>query len=163
MSAHCSRDELHDDLPEAVRNEIAAHHELYRRDPARAHLWDPIVIGVAGGPVACLLLHHVGRKSGCKLDSILQYYRHDDEIAIVASKGGVVNNPAWYLNLVAEPRCEVQIGKFRSTAIARTVVGDERTQWWARITREQPVQLEYEARTRRQIPVIVLEMSSVPD
>ena len=146
-----------DDFPEAVRQEIAAHHELYLRDPEHAHLWDPIVIGVPGGPVPCLLLHHVGRKSGHRLQSILQYYRHAEQIAIVASKGGVANHPAWYLNLVADPTCDVQIGSARWPAIARTVVGAERAQWWARITREQPVQLEYAARTRREIPVLVLE------
>ena len=149
-------------LPEAVQREIAAHHELYRRDPLQAHLWDPIVIGVAGGPVACLLLHHRGRKSGRTLYSILQYYRHAEQVAIVASKGGMANNPAWYLNLVAEPACTVQIATFTTTAIARTVSGEERAQWWSRITREQPVQLDYQARTKRLIPIIVLEMAAVP-
>lgn len=151
-----------DEFPEAVRREIAAHHEEYARDPAKAHLWDPIVIGVPGGPVPCLLLHHVGRKSGRKLNSILQYYRHADAIAIVASKGGVTNNPAWYSNLVAHPECEVQIATFMTTATARTLSGEERAQWWARITREQPVQIEYQKRTRREIPIVVLEMPVVP-
>ena len=146
-----------DDFPEAVRQEIAAHHELYLRDPEQAQWWDPVVIGVPGGPVPCLLLHHVGRKSGHKLQSILQYYQHAEQLAIVASKGGVANHPAWYLNLLADPGCEVQIGTARWPAIARTMAGAERAQWWARITREQPVQLDYATRTRREIPVIVLE------
>ncbi len=151
-----------DEFPEAVRREIAAHHAEYARDPVKAHLWDPIVIGVPGGPVPCLLLHHIGRKSGRKLNSILQYYRHDDAIAIVASKGGVTNNPVWYLNLLAQPACEVQIATFRSTAIARTLSGEERAAWWTRITREQPVQIEYQKRTRREIPLVVLDMPVVP-
>lgn len=146
------------DLPDAVRREIAAHHALYARDPEAAHLWDPGVIGVPGGPVACLLLHHVGRKSGRALNSILQYYRHDDEIVIVGSKGGLPQHPVWYLNLLARPACEVEIGAFRSRAVARTLLGAERARWWQRVTTEQPVQLEYQARTTREIPLIMLEL-----
>jgi deazaflavin-dependent oxidoreductase (nitroreductase family) len=151
-----------DDFSDAVRREIAAHHVQYLNDPEGAHLWDPIVIGVPGGPVPCLLLHHIGRKSGQALNSILQYYRHEDEIVIVASKGGTISNPAWYLNLLAHPACEVQIKHFRSPAIARTLTSAERAVWWPRITREQPMQLQYEARTPREIPVVVLEMAQIP-
>ena len=83
------------DLPDAVRREIDAHHALYARDPEAAHLWDPVVIGVPGGAVPCLLLHHRGRKSGQRLNAILQYYRYNDEIVIVASKGGMPQHPVW--------------------------------------------------------------------
>ncbi len=146
------------DLPEAVRREIAAHHALYRRDPEAAHRWDPIVIGVPGGPVSCLLLHHVGRKSGRRLNAILQYYRHEDDIVIVASKGGLPQHPVWYLNLLARPACEVQIGAFHCHAVARTLAGAERARWWQRVTAEQPVQVEYQARTSREIPLILLDL-----
>lgn len=146
-----------EELPAAVRAAIAAHHELYLRDPQAAHLWDPGVIGVPGGPVPCLLLFHTGRKSGRRLNTILQYCRMDGQIAVVASKGGVAQHPAWYLNLCAEPACEAWIGAARSRLRARTVQGEERARWWAMITDEQPVQREYQARTSREIPVIVLE------
>lgn len=151
-----------DDLPAAVRRAIAEHHEQYQRDPEAAHMWDPGVIGVPGGPVPCLLLHHVGRKSGRVLASILQYYRHGDEVVIVASKGGLPQHPVWYLNLQAQPECEVQIGRFRAKARARTLSGAERAAWWARIVDEQPVQREYQARTTREIPVVVLELAEAP-
>lgn len=146
------------DLPDAVRREIAAHHALYARDPEAAHLWDPLVIGVPGGAVPCLLLHHHGRKSGQRRNSILQYYRHGDDVVIVASKGGLPQHPVWYLNLLAEPACEVQIGAFRSPATARTMRGDERALWWQRVSAEQPIQLEYQQRTTREIPLIMLDM-----
>ena len=81
-----------DDLPDTVRREIAAHHALYARDPEAAHMWDPIVIGVPGGPVPCLLLHHVGRKSAQRLNSILQYYRHADDIVIVVDAHIEINS-----------------------------------------------------------------------
>jgi len=147
-----------DEFPESARKTIAEHHALYLRDPEAAHLWDPIVISVLGGPVACLLLFHTGRKSGRCLHSVLQFYEWDGEIAIVASKGGVARNPVWYSNLVAYPSCEIWIGNFRTPAVARTGTGDERSRWWDRITHEQPVQLEYQARTTREIPVVELEM-----
>ena len=150
------------DLPAAVRREIAAHHKLYASDPEAAHRWDPGVIGVPGGPVPCLLLHHVGRKSGRALNSILQYYRHEDEILIVGSKGGLPQHPVWYLNLLAQSTCEVQIGSFRAPAVARTLSGAERATWWRRVTEEQPVQLEYQARTAREIPLIVLHLEHTP-
>ncbi|MGE3847937.1 MAG: nitroreductase/quinone reductase family protein [Gammaproteobacteria bacterium] len=151
-----------DDLPEAVRRAIAEHHEQYQRDPEAAHLWDPGVIGVPGGPVPCLLLHHVGRKSGRPLASILQYYRRGDEVVIVASKGGLPQHPVWYLNLQAQPECEVQIGRFHTRARARTLTGAERAAWWTRIVAEQPVQRDYQARTTREIPVVVLELAEAP-
>ncbi len=146
------------DLPDAVRREIAAHHALYAHDPEAAHLWDPIVIGVPGGAVPCLLLHHLGRKSGQRLNSILQYYRRGDDIVIVASKGGLPQHPLWYLNLLAEPACDVQIGAFRSPAVARTLSGAVRASWWQRVTAEQPIQVEYQQRTTREIPLIMLDM-----
>ncbi len=146
------------ELPAAVRAAIADHHALYLSDPQAAHLWDPAVIGVPGGPVPCLLLFHRGRKSGRRLNTILQYYRRDGQIAIVASKGGVANHPAWYFNLLDEPACEVWIGAQRSTALARTVTGKEREPWWRAITAEQPVQLDYQARTAREIPIVVLDL-----
>lgn len=150
------------DLPEAVRQTIAEHHAQYLSDPDAAHLWDPIVIGVPGGPVPCLLLWHTGRRSGRRLNSVLQYYRRGDEIAIVASKGGTAHHPAWYHNLVAEPHCEVWIGSFKTTAVARTMDAAERARWWPEITAEQPQQLEYEQRTNREIPVVMLELERTP-
>lgn len=150
------------DLPPEVRQHIADHHAQYRSDPAAAHYWDPGVIGVPGGPVPCLLLFHTGRRSGRRRSSILQYYRLDGDIAIVASKGGVPQHPAWYRNLVAEPACDVWIGEFRTSARARTVTGAERERWWAHITHEQPVQLDYQARTEREIPVLVLALDADP-
>lgn len=151
-----------EDLPDAVRREIAAHHALYACDPEAAHLWDPVVIGVPGGAVPCLLLHHIGRKSGQRLNSILQYYRHGDDIVIVASKGGLLHHPVWYLNLLTEPACEVHIGAFVTPAVARTLEGEERARWWQRVTAEQPIQLQYQQRTTREIPLIMLDMPVAP-
>jgi len=145
-------------LPDKVKEELDKHRQLYLTDPEAAHYWDPIVIGTPGGPVPTLLLHHVGRKSGRMLNTALQYYRLKGDIAIVASRGGTEENPSWYLNLQANPNCHVQVGKHGSPAIARTLLPEERPEWWAHITACQPAQVEYQARTHRQIPVIILDL-----
>ena len=145
------------EFPPEVLAAFTAHQEQYNQDPEAAHMWDPAVIGVPGGPVPCLLLVHVGRKSGQKLECVLQYYKLGEEIAIVASKGGMPHHPVWYLNLEATPDCEVQIASERRKARARTTTGQERSDWWRVITDEQPQQLEYEQSTSREIPVVVLE------
>ena len=144
-------------LPDGVQAELDAHRDRYLTDPAAAHMWDPIVIGVPGGPVKCLLLTYKGRKSGRTLHTSLQYYTLGDKIAIVGSRGGTVEHPVWYLNLLAEPRCHIQVGAEGRDAVARTATGAERAEWWTMITAEQPVQLEYQERTTREIPVVVLD------
>ncbi|MDB6083855.1 MAG: hypothetical protein JWN43_1736 [Gammaproteobacteria bacterium] len=151
-----------DKLPDEVQRELQAHLEMYLRDPEKAHIWDPIVIGVPGGPVKTLLVTCTGRKSGKKINNVLQYYKLDGVIAIVASRGGTVEHPSWYLNLLADPRCDVRIGKAASPARIRTVEGEERERWWKSITAEQPIQLTYQARCPRIIPVAVLEFEQ-PD
>jgi len=152
-----AKDEL-SALPADVQRELNAHRDLYLKDPEAAHIWDPIVIGVPGGPVACLLLEYRGRKSGKTLHTVLQYYKLDDAVAVVASRGGTAENPTWYENLVANPECGVRIANARYRAVARTAQGDERARWWESITQEQPVQREYQARTSRVIPVVILEL-----
>jgi deazaflavin-dependent oxidoreductase (nitroreductase family) len=151
-----------DKLPDEVQRELQAHLELYLSDPEKAHIWDPIVIGVPGGPVKTLLLTCTGRKSGKIINNALQYYKLDGSIAIVASRGGTIEHPSWYLNLLADPHCLVRIGKAASPARIRTVEGEERERWWKSITAEQPIQLTYQTRCPRIIPIAVLEFEQ-PD
>lgn len=148
------------DFPPEVLKAFADHEEQYMSDPQAAHMWDPVVIGVPGGPVPCLLLFHIGHKSGKKLKSVLQYYRRNDQIAIVASKGGAPSHPAWYLNLMAEPQCEVWIGAHKSAARSRLVTAEERAFWWPEIKAEQPAQVGYEKSTQREIPILILELDT---
>ena len=144
-------------LPDEVQAELQAHLQQYLRDPVAAHLWDPVVIGVPGGAVKTLLLNCVGRKSGKRINNVVQYYKMDGKICIVASRGGTEEHPSWYLNLLAQPRCDVQLSGSSSPATARTLEGEERKRWWEMITREQPIQATYQGRTSRIIPVIMLE------
>lgn len=145
-------------LPEQVILELEAHRQLYLSDPEKAHYWDPAVIGVPGGPVPCLLLEYTGRKSGKPLSMAIQYYRRDGRIAIVASKGGIEDNPQWYLNLLAQPRCRMHVGSKVTDAVARVADGAEHAAWWAQIEKEQPMQAIYQSRTSRRIPVVILEV-----
>ncbi len=151
-------DEL-EGLPDSVMRELAAHRAQYLSDPEKAHLWDPIVIGVPGGPVKNLLLTYTGRRSGRRLQTVLQYYHYFGQYAVVGSRGGTVDHPFWYKSLVANPSCEVQIAKLVVSAKARTLEGDERAKWWPLITQEQPEQRKYEARTSRVIPVVVFDLA----
>ena len=145
-------------VPDAVMESLNAHLALYRTDPEAVHIWNPIVIGVPGGPVKTLMLSYTGRKSGKILQTALQYFELDGKIAIVASRGGTEEPPLWYLNLLAEPACEIQVGRNAYRALARTAEGAEREAWWQQILVDQPIQAVYQARTSRQIPVVVMEI-----
>lgn len=150
------KDEL-EGLPEEVQRELEAHKQLYLKDPAAAHMWDPAIIGVPGGPVKTLLLTYKGRKSGKMLKTVLQYYELDGNVAVIASRGGTVDHPLWYKNLVEEPRCHAQVGSFDSDATARTATPGERKKWWPMVTAEQPIQAAYQQRTSREIPIVILD------
>ena len=150
------RDAL-DELPDEVKGGNDAHTQLYRTDPEAAHYWDPIVVGVPGGPVATLLLTYTGRKSGKSLSTALQYYRFEGKVAVVGSRGGTIDHPMWYLNLLADPNCHVQIVRDGFDAVARTATGDERRRWWQHVVETQPIQAEYQGRTSREIPVVILD------
>ena len=87
----------------------------------------------------------------------LIYGAHGDHHVVVASKGGHPRHPGWYVNLVAEPTVQVQVGAERFTARARTAAGDERTALWDQMAGIWPPYNEYQTKTEREIPVVVLE------
>ena len=104
-----------------------------------------------------LLLHHVGARTGIRRVSPLMYQEVQDGYAIFASKGGADNNPDWYHNLVANPLTQVEVGTGTVPVRARVVQGEERARIWTRQKREQPQFEDYESKTLRVIPVVVLE------
>lgn len=144
-------------LPSAVEAHIEAHIALYLKDPEAAHFWDASVVGIPG-LVPTLLLRTVGRKSGEPRYVALQYFRPTGGYSVVASKGGVPTHPSWYLNLLDRPACEIQVGSYHSAAVARTVDGEERQQFWDIIVREQPAYLRYQKRTSRLLPIVALDV-----
>ena len=85
------------------------------------------------------------------------YGRDGDRYLVVASKGGADAPPAWYVNLQAEPRVEVQVRGERFAARARTATPDEQRRYWPVMTAQWPDYDVYTTRTERPIPVVVLE------
>lgn len=135
---------------------IKEHTELYRTDPEKAHMWDS---SVAGGPglLPTLLLTTTGRKSGEPRALPLIYGEHGSSYVIIASKGGWPSHPAWYLNLQAKPECDLMVGPKAVKARARVAEGDEREMLWKKLAEIYPPYDEYQEKTERQIPVVVLD------
>jgi deazaflavin-dependent oxidoreductase (nitroreductase family) len=116
--------------------------------------------GRVGGPFErqpLLLLHHRGAKTGAERVNPLAYQKLDNGYAIFASKGGAPDNPDWYHNLIANPKTTVEVGTETVPVQARVARGEERERIWTEQKRFNPGFAEYEKRTSREIPVIVLE------
>jgi deazaflavin-dependent oxidoreductase (nitroreductase family) len=107
--------------------------------------------------VPSLLLTTTGRKSGEKYIFPLFYGRAGDGYIIVASKGGAPQHPQWYLNIQANPEVEVQVGTKKMKARARTVSGTERARLWETALEFWPPYADYQKKTDREIPVVVLD------
>ena len=98
------------------------------------------------------------RKSGQKLIFPLFYGDTDNGgYIIVASKGGAPQHPGWYRNLLANPEVEVQVGTAKMKARARTATGEERRRLWQEALKFWPPYAEYQRKTEREIPVVVLD------
>ena len=104
-----------------------------------------------------LLLTTKGRKTGEPRTTPLIYEEAGDRYVIVASRGGAPEHPGWYRNLAKNPDVQVQIKGDAFSARARTAAGAERDRLWELATRQWPDYDEYQTRTERQIPVVVLE------
>jgi deazaflavin-dependent oxidoreductase (nitroreductase family) len=104
-----------------------------------------------------LLLDHVGAKSGKKRTSPLVYVRDGEQVVLVASKGGFPKHPAWFHNLRANPDTRVQIGRRRLDVHARVARPEERGRLWAKAVELYAPYEDYQERTEREIPLVVLE------
>ncbi len=102
-----------------------------------------------------IVMTTVGRKSGKVRKVPLMRVDHDGEYALVASKGGAPEHPAWYHNLVADQRVTIQDGPEPFEAEVRRVEGPERATWWERAVAAYPPYADYQADTDREIPVFV--------
>lgn len=114
---------------------------------------------VGGGfeGVPMLILHTKGRKSGDSRQNPLVYQQVGDDIAIFGSKGGAPTHPDWYLNVVANPDVAVEVGTERFDGRARVLTGDEREKVWTKQKKLMSGFADYESRTTREIPVILIE------
>jgi len=114
------------------------------------------VIGGRFGRANILLLTTTGRKTGRTHTTPLLYIKDGDAFVLVASNAGDDRHPAWWLNLEADPHARVQVGWARTSVTARRATPEEKARLWPRITAVYPGYDEYQARTTREIPVIIL-------
>ncbi len=121
------------------------------------HMYTVTPPGHAEMIVPSLLLTTTGRKSGEKYMFPLFYGKTGDSYIVVASKGGAPEHPGWYRNLLANPDVEVQVGTAKIKAHARTATGEERTRLWATALKFWPPYADYQLKTEREIPVVVLD------
>ncbi|MFJ3926620.1 nitroreductase family deazaflavin-dependent oxidoreductase [Streptomyces sp. NPDC090022] len=107
--------------------------------------------------VPTLLLTTVGRVSGRAVRTPLIYGEDEDRLLVVASNGGAPEHPAWYRNLLACPEIRVQVGAEVCAAKARTATPQERETYWGVMTGLWPQYDEYQERTDREIPLVIIE------
>jgi deazaflavin-dependent oxidoreductase (nitroreductase family) len=117
-------------------------------DGAEGHEWQG---------TTTLLLTTTGRKTARKRTTPLIYQPYGDDYLVVASKGGAPRHPEWYLNLTANPDVEVQVKGDRFKARARTAAPEEKPGVWQAMTAVWPAYDDYQRKTDRDIPVVVLE------
>ena len=124
-----------------------------------------LVFKVSGGRVAnnffgmpVVFLTTTGRKSGQPRTNPLTVPLEDgDRIVLVASKGGDPKHPAWYLNLVANPEVFVDRGKGKQRMTARPATAEEKAELWPRVTAKYKGYAQYQTRTSRDIPLVIVE------
>jgi len=124
---------------------------------ADGHMYDANPPGYSRMTVPSLLLTTMGRKSGQKFIFPLYYGQTGNSYIIVASKGGAPEHPGWYKNILANPEVEIQVGTKKLKARARTVSGAERQQLWEKALEFWPPYADYQKKTAREIPVVVLD------
>jgi deazaflavin-dependent oxidoreductase (nitroreductase family) len=130
---------------------------LYGQEHVRSYRETDGEVGHDWKGTQTLLLTTTGRQSGEERTTPLIYGRHGDDYLVVASKGGADTPPGWYVNLSEDPEVEVQVGGDRFHAHARTATPEEKPEVWREMVRHWPAYDEYQRKTDREIPVVVLE------
>jgi deazaflavin-dependent oxidoreductase (nitroreductase family) len=135
--------------PQVLPAWIAEHLKKYQAtNGADGHIWNG---------VPTLLLTTTGRKSKQPIVLPLIYGKDGDRYLIVASRGGAPDHPGWYKNLVAQPAVKLQVAADKFAARASTAKGAERARLWSLMTKIWPAYDEYQSKTKREIPVVILE------
>ena len=136
---------------------VKEHVDRYKNsEGAEGHLWDR---ASAEGSFPCLLLTTIGRKSGEPKTTPLIYGRDQEDYTIIASQGGRPSHPAWYLNLVSNPKVQVQVAAEQFSAVARSTLGKERQSLWKMMMEVYPLFDNYQEKVSgvREIPLVILK------
>ena len=129
---------------------LTVHQWLYEQSDGR--------IGASLGGRPMLLLRTIGRRSREPRTAALLYVRDGDAYVVIASKGGAPQHPGWFHNLASRPDVDIQVGRQRIPVRARVAEGAERARLWTRADEvNQGQYAAYQSRTKRMIPVVVLE------
>jgi deazaflavin-dependent oxidoreductase (nitroreductase family) len=116
----------------------------------------------AGGPIEgmhrerLLLLTTTGARTGQPRTTPMMFHPDGDRLLVIASNSGAPRHPHWYLNLVANPRVNVEVGDERYEAVASTAEGAERQRLWSMLKQTYPFFAEHERMADREIPVVIL-------
>jgi deazaflavin-dependent oxidoreductase (nitroreductase family) len=128
----------------------------------RGHKW---LYRISGGRLGrstlgmpTLMLYTTGRKSGQERSNMLMYVRSGDDYVVVGSNAGELTHPAWWLNLQANPTTRINVDGQTMAVTAREAQGEERQRLWKAVVEADRSYAEYEQRTARRIPVVVLEV-----
>jgi proline iminopeptidase len=121
------------------------------------HLFTVTPPGYSEMTVPALLLTTTGRQSGEKFIFPLFYGKTAGSYIVVASKGGAPEHPGWYRNVLANPEAEIQVGTKKLKVRARTATGAERAELWEKALKFWPPYADYQKKTEREIPVVVLD------
>jgi F420H(2)-dependent quinone reductase len=119
--------------------------------------WSGGKIGGSVRGVPVLLLTTTGRRSGKRRAMPLLYMQDGDALVVVASEGGAPRNPAWLLNLQADPSVDVEIGRTRERRRAREATQEERGRLWPLLVQLYPPYESYQRKTARTLPIVLLE------
>jgi deazaflavin-dependent oxidoreductase (nitroreductase family) len=138
-----------DEVSDSPTRWVARHIRRYvETDGAKGHQWRG---------VQTLLLTTRGRKTGRLRRTALIYGRDGDRYLVVASNGGSKEHPSWYLNIADNPEVELQVGAERFAARAHPATPEERAGLWPRMAAIWPEYDKYQAKTERDIPLVILE------
>ena len=138
----------HEEVHDSPTGWVAKHiHDYVETDGRNGQEWRG---------VQTLLLTTRGRKSGSLRRTALIYGTDGDHYVIVASNGGAEHHPLWYLNLVANPNVEMQVGADKFSAVAHTASAEEKARLWPMMVSIFPQYESYQTKTPREIPFVVL-------
>jgi len=131
-----------------------------QKNITRFHIWVYRTtagrIGQYIGSVPCLLLTSTGRKTGKQRTTPLTYLQDGDRYVLVASNGGTLTDPVWWLNLQSQPRATIQVGNLTLTVQATMADSTERTRLWPQAVAVYSGYAGYQRRTPREIPMVIL-------